>query len=92
MAAVAPGEELERTCWTAAATTTTATRGSWPDVQDSLFLERLDSPDRSAPTAPAALVVSDTRPASSRFSWRASSDDVGPVAYRVYEDGRFVGR
>ena len=24
--------------------------GTWPDVQDSLFLERLDSPDRSAPT------------------------------------------
>ena len=27
---------------------------------------------------------------SSRFSWRASSDDVGPVAYRLYENGRFV--
>ena len=65
--------------------------GSWPDVQDSLFLERLDSPDRSAPTAPAALVVRSRLPAPAvvTFSWRASSDDVGPVAYWVYENGRF---
>ena len=65
--------------------------GSWTDVQDSLFLERLDSPDRSAPTAPAALVVrSDPGAAVVTFSWRASSDDVGPVTYWVYEDGRFL--
>ena len=64
--------------------------GSWLDVQDSLFLERLDSPDRSAPSAPAALVVRDDTSGLVSFSWRASSDDVGPVAYRVYQDGRFV--
>ena len=27
--------------------------GTWTDVQDSLFLERLDSPDRAAPSLPA---------------------------------------
>ena len=64
--------------------------GSWPDVQDSLFLERLDSPDRSAPTTPAAPVVRDDPSGLVAFSWRASSDDVGPVAYRLYENGRFV--
>ena len=64
--------------------------GSWVDVQDSLFLERLDSPDRSAPTTPAAPVVRDDPSGLVAFSWRASSDDVGPVAYRLYENGRFV--
>jgi hypothetical protein len=64
--------------------------GSWLDAQDSFFLERLDSPDRSAPTAPAAAVVRDDPSGLVAFSWGASSDDVGPVAYRLYEDGRFV--
>jgi hypothetical protein len=64
--------------------------GSWLDVQDSLFLERLDSPDRSAPTAPSALVVRDDASGLVAFSWRASSDDVGPVSYRIYQNGRFV--
>lgn len=64
--------------------------GSWTDIRDSLFLERLDSPDRSAPTAPAAPVVRDDPSGLVAFSWRASSDDVGPVAYRIYQDERFV--
>jgi hypothetical protein len=64
--------------------------GRWTDVRDSLFLERLDSPDRTAPTTPTGLVAREDPTGSVAFSWRASSDDVGPVAYRVYEDGRFV--
>ncbi len=65
--------------------------GAWTDVQDSLFLERLDSPDRSAPTVPAGLVVrDDPGGAVVSLSWRASSDDVGPVTYWVYEDGRLT--
>ncbi|HUQ23450.1 MAG TPA: hypothetical protein VM049_10610, partial [Gaiellaceae bacterium] len=64
--------------------------GSWLDVQDSLFLERLDSADRSAPTVPAAAVVRDDPSGLVFFSWRASTDDVGPVHYRLYEDGGFV--
>lgn len=64
--------------------------GPWGDVQDSIFLERLDSPDRSAPTAPAAPVVRDDPSGQVAFSWRPSSDDVGPVSYRLYRDGLFV--
>ena len=64
--------------------------GSWTDIQDSLFFERLDSPDRIPPTAPGALVVRDDPSGFVAVSWAASTDDVGPVAYRVYENGRFV--
>ncbi len=64
--------------------------GRWTDVQDSLFLERLDSPDRSAPTVPAGLVVKDDPSGFVAFSWRASTDDVGPITYRLYQDGQFL--
>ncbi len=64
--------------------------GSWLDVQDSLFLERLDSLDRNAPTTPAAPFVKDDSSGLIAFSWGASSDDVGPIEYRLYENGRFV--
>lgn len=65
--------------------------GRWLDVQDALFLERLDSPDRTPPTAPGGLRVGDDPRGLTRFSWRAAQDDVGPVLYRVYEDGVFIG-
>lgn len=64
--------------------------GTWTDVQDSLFLERLDSPDRAAPTTPAALVARGTPAGEVRLSWAASTDDVGPVSYRLYGNGTFV--
>lgn len=63
--------------------------GVWSDVQDSTFLEPLDSPDRTAPTVPEGLRVGDAPGGSVRVSWRASTDDVGPVSYRVYQDRRF---
>jgi hypothetical protein len=63
--------------------------GSWADVQDSRFLERLDSPDRAPPSAPSALTITNDRFGVVRFSWRASADDVGPVSYRVARDGVF---
>jgi hypothetical protein len=93
MGAFLTGEELEVHVLDSGRDDYYGHSGSWVDVQDSLFLERLDSPDRSAPTVPAALVV---RPATgptqllNSFSWRASSDDVGPVRYRVYANGRFL--
>ncbi len=64
--------------------------GVWGDVQDSTFLEPLDSPDRTPPTLPDGLRVGDDPSGSTRISWRASTDDIGPVTYRVYQDRRFV--
>ena len=61
--------------------------GSWTDVQDSVFLERLDGNDRTAPTTPAGLRIGDAAPGVVRVSWSASQDDVGPVDYWVYRDG-----
>ena len=64
--------------------------GGWRDVQDSLFLERADSPDREPPSTPAAVTATDGGAGSVRLSWSRAADDVGPVTYRVYQDGLFV--
>jgi hypothetical protein len=64
--------------------------GRWTDVQDSLFLEPLDSPDRTPPSVPGALRAGDDRSGMARLSWRASTDDVGPVSYRIYQSSRFL--
>lgn len=64
--------------------------GTWLDVQDSLFLERLDSPDLTPPAAPQSIRVGDDPNGLVRISWPAAQDDVGPVSYRVYENGDFV--
>ena len=61
--------------------------GPWSDAQDSLFLERLDGADRAAPAPPAELVVRTDGNATAMLTWRASTDDVGPVGYRLYRDG-----
>jgi hypothetical protein len=61
--------------------------GNWSDVQDSLFLERLDGNDRLPPTTPAGLRIAGAAPGVVRMSWRAATDDVGPVGYRLYLDG-----
>ena len=64
--------------------------GAWLDVRDSLFLERLDSPDRAPPSPPADLTATNgATPGFVRLSWRPATDDVGPITYRVYQDGRF---
>ena len=90
MTAVLTGEELEAHVLDAGRNDYYGHAGSWTDVQDSTFLERLDSADRTPPTAPEALRVGDDPSGLVRVSWQASTDDVGPVAYRVYQDGRFV--
>jgi len=64
--------------------------GSWDDLQDSRYLERLDSPDRAAPATPSALSITNDRFGDVRFSWSPATDDVGPVSYRVSRDGFFV--
>lgn len=90
MTASLSGEELETHVLDGGRDDYYGHSGAWTDVRDSLFLERLDSPDRSAPTAPAAPVVRDDSSGLVAFSWRAASDDVGPVSYRIYQNGRFV--
>lgn len=90
MTASLSGEELETHVLDAGRDDYYGHSGSWTDVQDSLFFERLDSPDRSAPTPPSAPVVRDDPSGLVAFSWRASNDDVGPIAYRIYQNGIFV--
>ena len=90
MGAKLTGEPLDSHVLDAGRNDYYAHSGAWTDVQDSTFLERLDSPDRTPPTTPTGLRVGDDPRGFARLSWQASTDDVGPVAYRVYEDGRFV--
>jgi hypothetical protein len=85
------GRELESHVLDAGRDDYYAHPGRWPDIQDSLFLERLDSPDRAPPSLPTRLTATDgAAPGLIRVSWRPSTDDVGPIAYRVYQDGRLV--
>ena len=90
MGAVLTGEELDRHVLDFGRNDYYAHAGTWNDVQDSTFLERLDSPDRTPPATPTALRVGDDPRPGVRVSWQPSADDVGPVAYRVYQDGRFL--
>jgi hypothetical protein len=90
MTAVLTGEELETHVLDSGRNDYYGHSGTWSDVQDSTFLERLDSPDRIPPTLPDGLRVGDDRIGFVRFSWRDSTDDVGPVAYRIYQDARFI--
>lgn len=64
--------------------------GSWLDLRDSFFLERLDGADRTPPATPSGLRAAGDPSGLTRVSWRAAADDTGPVAYRVYQDGRFL--
>ena len=64
--------------------------GAWPDLQDSLFLDRLDGPDRTPPTAPGNVRVSESMGGLTHITWRASADDAGPVRYRIYQGSEFV--
>jgi hypothetical protein len=90
MTAVLTGEELDAHVLDSARNDYYGHGGSWTDVQDSTFLERLDSSDRTPPTTPGELRVGDDPTGFVRFTWGASTDDVGPVAYRIYQDGDFL--
>ena len=90
MTASLSGNELDAHVLDAARNDYYGHPGSWLDVQDSFFLEPLDSPDRSPPTVPTGLRAGDDPSGAVRFSWRSSADDLGPVAYRLYQDDRFV--
>lgn len=59
------------------------------DVQDSLFLERLDSPDRLPPTAVAGLTVRTDINGLTFVTWQRAMDE-SPVVYRVKLNGRLI--
>ncbi len=61
--------------------------GSWYDVRNSVFLAQLDSPDQAPPVGPARVTAT-SNGALVNLSWSAATDDVGPVTYRVYNDGQ----
>ena len=63
--------------------------GTWWDIQDSLFLSRVGTPDVAAPTGPNSFNVT-SEGATVHLSWPGAADDVGPVTYRVYKDGELV--
>ena len=65
--------------------------GTWTDVQDSIFLERLDGPDRTPPTAPGNVRVSESG-FQAHITWRPAGDDVGPIEYWLYQSGKLVER
>jgi len=90
MTPVLTGEELDAHVLDSGRNDYYGHSGTWTDVQDSTFLERLDSPDRTPPTAPGGFRIGDAPTGFVRVDWTASSDDVGPVAYRLYKDGEFV--
>ena len=90
MGAVLSGEELEAHVLDFGRNDYYGHGGTWNDVQDSTFLERLDSPDRTPPTLPEGFRVGDDPTGFVRVSWQPSTDDGGPVSYRLYQDSRFV--
>lgn len=47
-------------------------------------------PDTTAPTAPPGLTTVVSGTSQLALGWRASSDDVGVAAYRVYRNGQLV--
>jgi hypothetical protein len=65
--------------------------GSWWDVQDSPFLEHLDSSDHSPPSPIAGLTATSVA-GSALFDWNESSD-ASTVFYRLYgADGSLLDR
>lgn len=49
------------------------------------------SPDTQPPTAPTGLTATPTSSSSISLAWRAATDNVGVVAYRVLRNGAQVG-
>jgi hypothetical protein len=62
--------------------------GSWWDVQDSRYLQRLDSADVTPPSGPDSLSVTSTGPVVS-LAWPAAADE-SAIRYRVYRDGELL--
>ena len=64
-------------------------QGAWWDVQDSLFLKRLDSGDVTPPVGPNKKKVTATSVKRNvTFKWPKATGG-GLLGYRVYTDGKF---
>ena len=57
----------------------------------SAALATSTTPDATAPTAPTALTVGTRTLTSIRFTWAASTDNVGVAGYKIYRGGTQVG-
>jgi len=89
LAAFLSGDELEALVLDGGRDDYYGHSGSWTDVQDSLFLERLDSPDRTPPSPITGLIVRTDITGRSFVEWRPARDE-SRIVYRVKLDGRLV--
>ena len=64
--------------------------GSSLSLTDIRSVQRGISSDVTPPTAPTALTVSQNQGTSIVLSWTESTDNVGVVAYNIYNGGSFV--
>ena len=80
MTAILTGEELDEHVLDSARNDYYGHAGSWTDVQDSTFLERLDSPDRTPPTT------------AGRAPGRGRSDRLRPLLLAGVDGRRRPGR
>ncbi len=63
----------------------------WGGPQAENRFNSTTTPDTEAPTAPVNLVASDITSSEVTLSWGASSDNIGVIAYRIFQDGTQVG-
>lgn len=63
--------------------------GNWSAWSAPLWVSTL--PDRTAPTVPANLVVSDATLTTLTVSWSPATDDVGVTGYEVFRDAVSLG-
>ncbi|MGZ8782458.1 MAG: hypothetical protein ACXWZB_03060 [Gaiellaceae bacterium] len=89
MTAIVTGEELETHVLDFGRNDYYGHTGSWTDVQDSVFLERLDSPDRLPPSAITGLTVRTDRVGQTFVEWRPATD-ASEILYRVKLNGSLV--
>lgn len=63
--------------------------GSWWDIQDSLFLERVGQ-TVGVPTGPTSLSATNDGGAVA-IRWQPATSSNGAITYRVYRDGALIG-
>ncbi len=89
MAARVTGEELDAHVLDFGRNDYYGHAGSGIDVQDSPFLERLDSPDRLPPSAVTGLTVRTDNNGRTFVTWQRATD-ASPVVYRIKLNGRLI--